>query len=334
MSNRFSALQTSLVEGREAETRLVTLTEDDLPPGEVFIRVHHSCLNYKDALSAAGHKGVSRYYPHTPGIDAAGTVISDSSGRFVAGTRVLASGYDLGMNTAGGLAERIRVPAGWVCACPETLSLRDAMTFGTAGLTAAIGLHKLERMGANPGAGDPLLITGASGGVGSLGIILAAWRGYRVTAMSGKVDMHAHLKALGASDTLDAAAWRETTDKPLLKPEFHYALDALGGVPLFNILKATRPEGAVASCGLVAGAEFRASVYPFILRGVSLLGVDSAEYPLAGKQHLWHQLTELAGQVDLAPLRREITLAEAPEYLQKMLAGESRGRVVVTIAEE
>ena len=332
MSNRFAALQTSLTD-EGAKTRLVTLTEEDLPAGDVLIRVLYSCLNYKDALSAAGNKGVSRHYPHTPGIDAAGMVVSDSSQKFPAGARVLVSGYDLGMNTAGGLAEYIRVPVSWVCECPQALSLQDAMTLGTAGITAAIGLHKLECMGAQPAEGAPLLVTGASGGVGSLGIWLASRRGYRVTAMSGKADMHSHLRSLGASEFTDAEPWLEPTAKALLKPEFLYTLDTLGGTPLFNILKATRAEGAVASCGLVAGADFQASVYPFILRGVSLLGIDSAEYPLAGKQQLWWQLSELVKDSDLTSLRREITLAEAPGFLQSMLGGNSRGRILVKIAE-
>ncbi|HEY7883756.1 MAG TPA: YhdH/YhfP family quinone oxidoreductase [Cellvibrionaceae bacterium] len=328
---QFAALQTTLLTDQPARTEVVTRQQQDLPRQDLLVAVEYSCLNYKDALSAAGNKGVSRNYPHTPGIDAAGSVVRDGSGRFAAGQRVLVSGFDMGMNSPGGLAERLSVPAEWACVCPDNLSLIDAMTLGTAGLTAAMCIDKLESVGAR--AGDELLVTGASGGVGSLAVLLAAARGYKVTAMTGKADAEVLLQTLGASCVTQPDQWLAASDKPLLKPQWSYAVDTLGGDALFNVLKATHAEGAVAACGLAAGAEFAANVYPFILRGVSLLGVDSAERAIDYKATLWQRLAVDASPAKLALLRREISLAEAPEYLQKMLSGHSLGRVVVAMSK-
>ena len=327
----FNALRVTLSNDGNPVTELVTRRVEDLPSGDVLIAVHYSCLNYKDALSAAGNPGVTRHYPHTPGIDAAGLVIEDNTGTYSPGTRVIVSGYDLGMNTDGGLAEMIRVPHEWVVPCPENLSLLDAMSLGTAGLTAAMCLDKLERMGANPAAAPALLVTGATGGVGSWAILLAARRGYQVTAMTGKTDQSDFLKRCGAHAVIAVDDWRNASSRPLLTPQFTYTVDTLGGETLFEILKATDREGAVASCGLAAGAAFEGNVYPFILRGVSLLGVDSAEQSVTYKTALWQRLaSELLG-FDIASLHREVVLAEVPALLNDMLAGRSRGRIVVNL---
>lgn len=255
------------------ETQVVERDTGDLPAGDVLIRVQYSSLNYKDALSASGNRGVTRKYPHTPGIDAAGVVAESSVAEFAAGDEVIVTGYDLGMNTAGGFGQYIRVPAAWVIKRPQGLSLREAMILGTAGLTAALCVEKLERSGLRPDHGS-VLVTGASGGVGSIAVELLAKLGYTVAAATGKLEQAEFLNRLGAKQILDRATVADGVDKPLLKEQWAGAVDTVGGDILFNVVKSLQYGGSVACCGLTAGAGFKASVLPFILRGVNLLGVE------------------------------------------------------------
>ncbi|MCP8898518.1 YhdH/YhfP family quinone oxidoreductase [Gilvimarinus xylanilyticus] len=307
-----------------------------LPLGElgsegVLIKVYYSCLNYKDALSAAGNPGVTRTFPHTPGIDAAGVVEQDPSGVFAPGQRVLISGYDFGMNTPGGLAEYCRVPAQWVSVCPDDLSLRNAMLYGTAGLTAAMAMQKIQKLQPEV-AGRRFVVTGASGAVGSLAVLLAAHAGYSVTAVTGKAQEFDRLTQLGASQCLPAEDLLKSSPKPLLKPEWDCGLDSLGGAALVNVLKATAPEGAIANCGLALGPELEGNVFPFILRGVSLLGIDSVEQPLETKRALWQSLAAVPLTAEQeALIIREVELTQVPELLAAMLKGSGRGRVVVNL---
>lgn len=310
------------------QQQIVEREKDDLPAGDVLIRVSYSCLNYKDALSAIGNKGVTREYPHTPGIDAAGIVESSSVPEFAAGDEVIVTGYDLGMNTSGGLAQYIRVPAGWVIKRPKGLSLREAMVLGTAGLTAALCTEKLLRAGLRPADGD-VLITGATGGVGSIAVKLLSQLGYSVVAATGKREQQeGFLKQLGASEVIERAALLEGMEKPLLRPRWAGVVDTVGGDLMFNVIKSMSYGASMACCGLTAGVEFKGNVFPFILRGVNLLGVDSVELPLVVKASMWDKLS-LQWKMDLESLVREITLADVPEAIKTMLAGQQSGRVLV-----
>ncbi len=301
----------------------------DLPEGEVLIRVKYSSLNYKDALSATGNKGVTRKFPHTPGIDAAGVVVESSVSEFDSGDEVIVTGYDLGMNTFGGLAQYIRVPASWVLKRPCGLSLREAMILGTAGLTAALCVEKLLSAGMSEHDG-PVLVTGATGGVGTIAVVLLNQLGFSVTAATGKAEQADFLRQLGAKEVINRAELLEGMDKPLLKPRWAGVVDTVGGDLLFNTLKALQHSASAACCGLTAGVDFKGSVLPFILRGVNLLGVDSVELPLVNKASMWDMLS-LQWKLDLEPLVHEISLQEVPEAIRSMLATQHSGRTLVRI---
>lgn len=309
---------------------VVTRSLDDLPAGEVLIRVRYSSLNYKDALSAIGNRGVTRRYPHTPGIDAAGVVEQSSAGEFAVGDEVLVTGYDLGMNTPGGFGQYIRVPAAWVIRRPDNLGLREAMVLGTAGLTAALCVEKLEQMGLTPEVGT-VLVTGASGGVGSLAVKLLARLGYHVAASTAKLERAEWLHRLGARQILDRATLADGVGKPLLDQQWAGAVDTVGGDILFNVIKSLEYGGSVACCGMTAGTKFEAGVFPFILRGVNLLGVDSVELPLMAKAALWDKLSVQWKLDDLDSLTREVGLEELPDTISQILAGKMVGRVVVDL---
>ncbi|WP_444815132.1 YhdH/YhfP family quinone oxidoreductase [Stutzerimonas frequens] len=326
----FKALQVSESEGGRFETKIVERATDDLPAGEVLIRVRYSSLNFKDALSASGNRGVTRSYPHTPGIDAAGVVASSSVAEFAEGDEVIVTGYDLGMNTAGGFGQYIRVPAAWVIKRPQGLSLRDAMILGTAGLTAALCVDKLEQAGLEPGDA-PVLVTGATGGVGSIAVALLASLGYKVAAVTGKADQADFLTRLGATQIVERAALQAGVEKALLKEQWNGAVDTVGGDILFNVVKSLQRGASVACCGLTAGTHFQASVLPFILRGVNLLGVDSVEIPLVVKASMWDKLSLQWKLANLDELAHEINLEQLPEAIELILAGGQVGRVLVRL---
>lgn len=326
----FKALQVSETEGGRFESKIVERATDDLPAGEVLIRVRYSSLNFKDALSASGNRGVTRSYPHTPGIDAAGVVASSSVAEFAEGDEVIVTGYDLGMNTAGGFGQYIRVPAAWVIKRPQGLSLRDAMILGTAGLTAALCVDKLEQAGLEPGDA-PVLVTGATGGVGSIAVALLASLGYKVAAVTGKADQADFLTRLGATQIVERAALQAGVEKALLKEQWNGAVDTVGGDILFNVVKSLQRGASVACCGLTAGTHFQASVLPFILRGVNLLGVDSVEIPLVVKASMWDKLSLQWKLANLDELAHEINLEQLPEAIERILAGGQVGRVLVRL---
>ena len=304
---------------------------DDLPPGEVLIRVRYSSLNYKDALSASGNRKVTRQYPHTPGIDAAGEVVECSTDEFQPGDQVIVTGYDLGANTAGGFAQYIRVPAAWVVRCPAGLSLRDSMLLGTAGLTAGLCIEKLQHVGLDGEAG-PVLVTGACGGVGSIAVLLLTRLGYTVAASTGKLEQAEFLNRLGAQQIIDRTLLRDGADKPLLRMRWAGAVDTVGGDILFNVVKSLQYGASVTCCGLTASAAMsRASVLPFILRGVNLLGVDSVELPRAVKTAMWEKLAGPWKLDNLELVCHEVSLDELPEEIRRMLAGRMVGRMLVRI---
>jgi acrylyl-CoA reductase (NADPH) len=301
-----------------------------LPNGELLVEVLYSSLNYKDALSARGNKGVTRNYPHTPGIDAVGRVISCATSLFQAGDEVIVTGYDLGMNTAGGFGQLIRVPAAWALPLPGGMSLRESMILGTAGFTAALCVEKLIRMGVGTDHGE-VLVTGASGGLGSVAVALLAKLGYHVVASTGKKNQHELLKSLGAESVISREELSEASPKPLLKERWAAAVDVAGGETLSNILKTLKFQGSVASCGLVSSPAFNATVLPFILRGINLLGVDSVNLPITAKQPIWEMLANEWRLDSLDQLVTEIGFDKLISSLNKVSKGESVGRIVLDL---
>ncbi|MFP4030582.1 MAG: YhdH/YhfP family quinone oxidoreductase, partial [Desulfococcaceae bacterium] len=259
---------------REIKERAIS----DLPDGDVLVRVHYSSLNYKDALSAVGNKGVTRSYPHTPGIDAAGVVEQSKDSAFTPGDEVIVTSYDLGMNTDGGFGQYIRVPAGWVVPLPEGLSLRESMIYGTAGFTAGMSVAAVAHA-VPPEKGD-ILVTGATGGVGSLAVGILSKIGYKVTAVSGKSDAEGFLKKLGAQAVIGREEASDDGGKPMLKGRWAGAVDTVGGEILATAIKSTDLHGTVTCCGLVASPDLPINVFPFILRGVTLVGIDSQNCPM------------------------------------------------------
>lgn len=300
--------------------------------GEVLIKVHFSSVNYKDALSASGNRGVTRNYPHTPGIDAAGTVVSDASGQFSEGAHVVVFGYDLGMNTCGGYGEYIRVPAAWVLAKPEELSFEDSMRWGTAGFTAALSVEKLLKADIKPNSGK-VIVTGATGGVGSVAVALLAKLGFEVVAVTGKSSATPWLLELGASEVLSRDELLPMAKKPMTRPVYQAGIDTCGGDMIAAVLPQLQYGGALTICGMVAGAEFSASVFPFILRGVDLLGVDSVEIAATHKQLLLKKVANEWQLPSLESFTSTIGRSELPEVLSKVLQGQGQGRYLLDLAE-
>jgi acrylyl-CoA reductase (NADPH) len=327
----FKALVVEAGEDKTYRRQIKKRTLDDLPAGDVLIQVDYSSLNYKDALSAIGNKGVTRSYPHTPGIDAAGTVVDSDSAEFKKGDRVLVTGYDLGMNTAGGFGQYIRVPTGWVVPLPGSLSLKESMIYGTAGFTAGMGIAFLTES-VNPGDG-PVLVTGATGGVGSVAVAILARLGYTVAAVTGKPAEEAYLKSIGAARIIDRSEAADTSGRPLLKSQWAGVMDTVGGEILATAVKSTHPWGTVACCGNVASPDLPLTVFPFILRGVRLIGIDSQNCPMAFRRKVWENLAGAWRIVDLADLAREITLDGLSENIDLILQGRQKGRVVVNLGE-
>jgi len=304
---------------------------DDLPENDLLVRVHWSSLNYKDALSATGNKGVTRRYPHTPGVDAAGVVVESRVDEFRPGDEVIVTSYDLGMNTPGGWAEFVRVPAGWAVPLPAGLSLRESMIYGTAGLTAGLALTRMEENGLTPEQGE-VLVTGATGGLGSMAVGILARAGYHVVAATGKMDEEDMLRGLGAAQVIHRDEVRDEGNRPLLSGRWAAAVDTVGGAYLAGILKAVKYGGAVASCGLVASPELPTTVYPFILRAVSLLGIDSQSAPMDVRRRVWHKLAGPWRLEGLESVAHERRLEDLEPEIERILRGEQRGRVVVRLA--
>lgn len=315
---------------KEFTHQVIERSVSDLPEGEVLIHVQYSSVNFKDALSAKGVPGVSRNYPHTPGIDAAGKVAESSSDLFSEGDEVIVIGYDLGMNTPGGFGQYIRVPGNWVVKLPKGLTSRDAMVLGTAGFTAALCVEKLERMGAKPEDG-PVIVTGATGGVGSVAVSLLSKLGYEVVASSGKADKVDYLKDLGASAVIGREELQQEDKKPLSAPKWAHGVDTVGGEILSNLIKSLQYGGSVAICGLVASPVFSAAVFPFILRGVNVLGIDSVELPLEEKQKIWHRLATDWKPGKLSSMTVEIGLDELSDTIERIFKGQVSGRTLVRL---
>lgn len=303
----------------------------DLPTDEVLIRVQYSSLNYKDTLSASGNRGVTRQYPHTPGIDAAGEVVTSSVTKFRPGDSVLVTGFDLGMNTDGGFAEFIRVPAYWVVPIPVGLSIRHAMILGTAGLTAGLCVEKLLLNGASAERGE-VLVTGATGGVGTIAVALLAKLGFTVVACTGKLEQESFLRSIGAASIIDRQTLSEPSSRALQKERWSGAVDVAGGQLLHNILSSLHYGGSVVCCGLVDSPAFEASVFPFILRGVNLLGIDSVNLPIEHKARIWGKFATEWNLPNLERVALEIGMQDLPAALRTLQKGGVVGRVLLNLS--
>lgn len=326
-NDTFKALVVREDENGKFSRSLEHRTVNDLPEGEVLIKVLFAGLNYKDGLSASGHKGITKAYPHTPGIDASGIVAQSDDSRFSAGDEVIVTSYDLGMNHDGAFAEYIRVPADWVVKKPKTLSFEKSQQFGTAGFTAALALYKMEMSGQVPEMGK-IVVTGATGGVGSMAVAILAHVDYEVIASTGKNEVE-YLTQLGATQIEPRQFTNDDSNRHLLRPKWAGAIDTVGGNTLASLLKACGRNGNVATCGLVASPDLSTTVYPFILNGINLLGVESAECPMKIRAELWRKL----GNEWNAKLPEDsatfISLEELDPYLDAILAGKTKGRVIV-----
>lgn len=330
--SKFQALISEELPDGRFRMRIGEKSADQLPPGELLIRVRYSSLNYKDALSARGHKGITRRYPHTPGIDAAGVVVESRSDLFRPGEPVLVTGYDLGMNTSGGFGQYIRVPADWAVPLPAGLTLRESMIYGTAGLTAAAAIYRLRQNGVLPESG-PVLVTGATGGVGSLAVAIWHKAGFRVVASTGKRDQEGFLKELGAAEVIPREQVQDKSGKPLLPKRWAGAIDTVGGDTLATVLKSTLHRAAVACCGNVASAELHTTVFPFILRGVTLVGIASADFPMELRRILWKKLAGEWKIPALERIAREVPLSDLIPEIERILSGNQVGRVLVRLPE-
>lgn len=330
INSKFKAMLVSEIEENKYVRQIIDRDIAELPEGEVLINVKYSSLNYKDALSATGNKGVTRKYPHTPGIDAAGVVVESRSEEFKPGDKVIVTGYDLGMNTSGGFAEYIRVPASWGVELPEGLSLMESMVYGTAGFTAALSVYKLIESGVKPSDGD-ILVTGATGGVGSTAVGILSELGYNVIAGTGKVEAREMLLRTGAKELISREELDDRSGRILLKERWAGVIDTVGGNILASALKAAKYNSSVTTCGNVASQELSLTVYPFILRGVSLLGVDSVQCPMELRVKLWKLLSKEWKVEKLSLNVEEVSLKGLNEKIDSILSGRITGRVLVNL---
>lgn len=301
-----------------------------LSENEVLIRVQFAALNYKDALSGSGHKGVTRKYPHTPGVDAAGVIVHDKTGKYKPGDEVICTSYDLGMNTNGGFAEYISVPADWVVRMPAGMDAQTAMVLGTAAYTAGLALYKMEMCGQEPAMG-PIVVTGATGGVGSMAVALLARAGYEVLASTGKASATDYLMELGATKVIGREEVNDSSSRPIFKSEWAGSIDNVGGQTLSTLLRKCGRNGSVASIGLVDKAEFQMTIYPFILNGVNLLGIDSAETPRHIRELVWKNISDKWRPEFSQDSHTVVSLEEIPHLMDQMLQGKTKGRLLAQL---
>ena len=328
-NNKYRALVVRESGEKQFKSVIEELSVDNLPDGDVLVRVNYSSLNYKDMLSASGNRGVTKKYPHTPGIDAAGIVEESKSADFKPGDEVIVTSYDLGMNTSGGMGEYIRIPSSWVVRKPVNLSLRESMIFGTAGFTAALSILRLTDYGMENNR--ELLVTGGSGGVGSVAVSILSHCGHKVTALNGLLDESGFLKSIGASEVMEIADYKDTGGKPLLKERWDACVDTVGGDILTTAIRSIRSNGAVTCCGNAASADIPLTVYPFILRGVSLFGIDSQNCPMSRRVRAWEMVSSQWKFPWLETLATEVTLSCVAAEIEKIKSGKNRGRIIVNL---
>ena len=331
MTSTFRALEASETEGKFS-LKIVEKNIADLPEGDLLIKVDFSSLNYKDAMSASGMPGVTRNYPHTPGIDAAGKIAESRVSDFKEGDDVIVTGYDLGMNTSGGFGEYIRVPSSWAVHLPKGLTAKESMSLGTAGLTAGLSIHALDSFREYTGLKDTKsVVSGATGGVGSISVMLLSKLGSEVTAVTGKNDQSDFLHTIGASNILSREELAETARKPIGKSLWDVGVDVVSGEILSLLLTSLSPGGAVACSGLVGGPSFESSIFPFILRGNALIGIDSVEIPLKDKDHIWEHFAHDWALEGLDKITKEVSLDNLEVEIESILSGNQVGRVLVKI---
>ena len=331
MDSLFKAFTVFENEDGSFKSEIISKSIDDLPPGDVLVRVDFSSLNYKDALSATGNKGVTKKYPHTPGIDAVGTVEDTSHSSFKIGDQVIVSGYDMGQNTAGGFGEYIRVPREWVALMPEGLTKKESIILGTAGMTAGLSLRELQKK--NGIEGKLAIVTGATGGVGCLAVKLLSQLGADVTAVTGKVDSEDFLKSIGAVEVINREQLAENFHQPLASGKWDIGVDVVGGEMLAGLMTCLKLGGSVACCGLVGGSTIETTIFPYILRGNSLIGIDSGNIPISEKEEIW-MLFANEWKIELNDLSRTITLNELDKEIESILKGGQVGRVIVSLGEK
>lgn len=325
----FKAMVVTQIADKQFKRKIVERSVIELPAGDVLVNVKYSSLNYKDALSASGNKGVTRKYPHTPGIDAAGIVAESYNDAFKVGDQVIVTSYDLGMNTDGGFGGYIRVPAEWVVKLPANLTLRESMIYGTAGLTAGLSVYRLTHTLA-PERGE-ILVTGASGGVGSMAVSMLVQSGYAVVAVSNKIEENEFFQEIGVKEIISREDAADTTGRPLLKERWAGVIDTVGGEILATAIKSTQLNGNVTCCGNVASPDLPLTVFPFILRGVSLCGIDSQHCLMDTRVKIWEKLAGDWKLNNLDTLATEITLGGLDERIELMLAGKVKGRTLVKL---
>ncbi len=327
----FNAMVVSETGEKTYQREIKEKSTDDLPAGEVLVQVRYSSLNYKDALSATGNKGVTRNYPHTPGIDASGVVAESADGRFKEGDEVIVTSYDLGMNTAGGFGQYIRVPADWVVPLPENLTLRESMCYGTAGFTAALSVYQLVEHGIKPELGE-VLVSGATGGVGSIAVSILAKIGFSVAAVNDLEDRSDYLKTIGAQTIISLEEADDQSGRPLLKGRWAAGIDTVGGNILATTLKSLDPYGVVSCCGNAASADLPINVYPFILRGAILIGIDSQNCPMAPRRETWQRLASEWKISQMEEVADEIELNGVSQRIDDMLARRHKGRTIIKMS--
>ena len=324
---KYKAFFVEEINGEFTQT-IQTLDTENLPQGDLLIQVKYSSLNYKDALSATGNKGVTKKYPHTPGIDAAGIVVASKSDLFAVGDEVIVSGNDLGMNTPGGFGEYISVPADWTVKLPAGLTLKEAMIIGTAGFTAGISVTRLAEL-VKPEDGK-IIVTGATGGVGSVALSILSKLGYYTVAVSGKEAEYEFLKQAGANEIISREAFQAIENKPILSAQYAGGIDTVGGSILEKVIKSLNPLGAVTTCGSVSSTQLNMTVFPFILRGISLIGISAQNYPMPLRRKLWIKMASEFKPDNLLDLYREISPEEIKTSVQLILDGKLKGRTIIT----
>ena len=326
--DQFKALVVDKID-EDTKVSIKNLTKDDLPEGDVLVKVHYSSVNYKDGLATHPKGNIVKKYPHIPGIDLAGVVEESDHPDWKEGDRVIVTSYELGVSHYGGFSEYARVKSDWIVPLPDGLSFKEAMVYGTAGFTAALSVYQLEQAGVTPEKG-PVLVTGATGGVGSMAVAILAKKGYEVAASTGKESEYDYLKQLGATHTIGREEVAPEGFKPIGKQKWAGAVDPVGGETLAAVLSNTMYGGAVAVSGLTAGAKVPTTVFPFILRGVNLLGIDSVYCPMEKRKEIWKKAAdEYKPSEHLEAIQNEVTLDELPDVLSSILNGKVRGRTIV-----
>ena len=331
MGSSFKAFTVFENQDGSFSNQIISKNIDDLPKGDILIRVAYSSLNYKDGLSASGNKGVTKKYPHTPGIDAVGTIEDSSHSDFNAGDTVIVSGYDLGQHTSGGFGEYIRVPKEWVALLPEGLTKKESIILGTAGMTTGLCIRELQKK--NGIEGKMAIVTGATGGVGCLGVKLLSKLGAHVTAVTGKIDSGDFLKSIGAVEVINRDQLAEYFNHPLASGKWDIGIDVVGGKMLAGLMTCLNLGGSVACCGLVGGSTIETTIFPYILRGNSLIGIDSGNIPISEKKEIWEHFAE-DWKLDLNDLSKTITLNELDQEIQLILKGGQKGRVIISLDRE